>query len=55
MERIFERLFDDLEELNNILDDMQDDINRLKEEITPNDNDYPNEERDREREVLGIE
>ena len=40
-------------ELLNIIDDLCDEIDRLQEQEEVI-NDYPNEERDREREVLGI-
>ena len=43
----------DEEELLSIIEDLCDEIERLQEPIEII-NDYPNEERDREREVLGI-
>ena len=37
------------------IEDLDEDIERLKEQLEDKENDYPNEERDREIEVLGNE
>jgi len=56
MEELLEKFDKQLDELNSKIDELEQEANALKEEIDHLTyvNDYPEEERDRERAVLGI-
>ena len=43
-----------IDDLIGAIEDMDGEIEKLKEQLKDKTNDYPNEERDREREILGI-
>lgn len=52
--KYFDKDFITIEELIGTIEDLDSEIERLQEQLEEKKNDYPNEERDREREVLGI-
>lgn len=42
-----------IDDLISCIEDLDEEVDRLKEQIEDKENDYPNEERDREIEILG--